>query len=161
MSYVCGVDLGGKRARLCFVDPEDVRHPLMVRFEPTPAQYKATTFVDCAKWAANNVPPVWHKMSPLVVWFEQPFGPGRTVAQLNLMAGALLGGLARSVGVEFVPAVECRTLLGLPGRLTKDAAVEWATTNADADFSWDHHDADSYIVARALLVHGARENAVA
>lgn len=129
----------------------------MVRYEPTPAQYKTTTYVECAKWAANSSPPVWQKMSPLVVWFEQPFGPGRTVHQLSLMAGALLGGVERSVGVEFVPAVECRKLVGIPAKSAKKEIIAWATLESEADFVYDEHDADAYVVARAILVHGARE----
>ncbi len=157
MSFVCGVDLGGKRARLCFVDPSDTRHPLMVRFEPTKEQYKSTTPTECARWAANSVPPVWQKMMPLVVWFEAPFGPGRTVAQLSVFAGALLGGLDRTAGVEFVSAVECRKLVGLPARLAKSEIIEWARVESDADFQYDEHDADAYVVARAILAHGAKE----
>jgi hypothetical protein len=132
---------------------------MMVRFEPTPAQYKTTTHVECSRWAANSVPPVWQKMMPLVVWFEAPFGPGRTVAQLNLFAGALLGGLERSAGVDFVSAVECRKLVGLPARIAKSGVIEWANLESDADFEYDEHDADAYVVARAILAHGAKEAA--
>ena len=158
--YVCGVDLGGKRARLCFLDPADAAHPLMVRFEPTPAQMKTLDYIEAARWAAGRAPNVWATLTPFVVWVEQPFGGNpRANHQLSVMAGALMAGLPREASVEFVSATEARQLVGLPVRAKKTVVIEWATVESDADFVYDEHDADAYVVARAILAHGSRSDA--
>ena len=156
---VCGVDLGGKRARLCFIDERTPRKPMMVRLEPTPKQLKVLTYVDAARWAANWAPNVWAQMQPLCVWMEQPFGPhAKANHQLSVMAGALLSGLPREVPVDFVSAGEARKLLGIPARSTKRSLTLWATVESEADFVYDEHDADAYVIARAILAHGSKES---
>lgn len=159
--YVCGVDLGGRRARLCFLDPADQRHPLMVRLEPSVEMAKKKLgHLEHARWAAAWAPAVWQHLDPSVVWFEEPRGRSqRAVFQLSVMAGCLLGGLRPSASVEFVTAGECRKLVGLPGNVAKSGAIEWATLETEADFVFDEHDADAFVVARAILAHGEREDA--
>lgn len=72
------------------------------------------------------------------------------------MAGALLCGLPRTTPVDFASAGECRKLVGLSAKVAKSEVIEWATAETDADFVFDEHDADSYVVARAILAHGAK-----
>jgi hypothetical protein len=162
MSLVCGVDVGGKRARLCFLDPEDAKHPMMVRFEPPASAYKKLSHVEAARWAANQAPAVWRELDPLVVWFEQPFGGNpRANFQLSLMCGALLSGLSRECPVEFIGAGEARKLVGLRGNAAKSEIIGWATIDTDADFEYDCHDADALVIARAILAHGSSKERTA
>ena len=130
----------------------------MVRLEPSKEQLKGLSYIDCARWAASWAPNVWANMEPMVVWFEQPFGPQpKSNHQLSVMAGALLAGLPREVPVDFVSPGECRKLVGLSARTPKPKVVEWAVSESDADFEFDEHDADSFVVVRAILAHGAKE----
>jgi hypothetical protein len=155
---VCGIDLGGKRARLCFIEETEPRKPRMVRLEPTKAQMKEITYLDAARQMANYAPNIWRSMEPIVVWIEQPFGGNpRANHQLSVMAGAILSGLEREVPVEMIGAGEARKLVGIPVKATKKQIVRWATVESDADFVYDEHDADAYVIARAILAHGAKE----
>lgn len=156
-TVVCGIDLGGKRARLCFLDPDNVRKPLMVRFEPEKKDYRKLDYIEACRWACASVPNVWATLRPLVVWVEEPRGQSqRTVHQLSVMAGALLAGLPRDVPFDMVTPGEARKLVGIAGNSRKERVIAWAEVETDADFEFDQHDADAYVVARAILAHGER-----
>lgn len=157
MPWVCGVDLGGRRAHLCFLDPGNQRKPYFVYGEYP----KATAPVDAARAASGWVrylfsQPIFHDNCP-VVWLEEPRGASqRAVHQLSVMGGAIAAALPQGVSVEFVPAGECRKLVGLPGNSPKSEVVRFVTLATDLDFVVDHDSADAYVVARAILAHGER-----
>lgn len=130
----------------------------MVRLEPTREQLKTVSYIDVARQAAAWAPNIWRTMEPIVVWVEEPRGRSqRAIHQLSVMAGALLSGLPREIPVEMVTAGESRKMVGIPGNASKHAVMSWATVESDADFSYDEHDADAYLIARAILAHGSRE----
>jgi hypothetical protein len=156
VSVVAGVDLGGKRARVCLVEPLWPSKPVFWSFEPIGKPDHVEAVRRAGEWArlhfaAPNCPHV------SVCWFEQPFGGNpRANFQLSLMAGALLGVIPVATSVEFVSAGECRKLVGLPARASKDLVVAW--TQAETGQAVDEHEADAFVVARAILAFGAKES---
>jgi hypothetical protein len=157
MSVVAGVDLGGKRCRVCLVEPLWPTKPTFWSFEPVDKPDHVEAVRRAGEWArlhfhAPNGPVI------SVLWIEQPFGGNpRANFQLSLMAGALLGVIPPATSVEFVSAGECRKLVGLPARSSKDLVVAW--TQAETDQAVDQHQADSFVVARAILEFGRRSDA--
>lgn len=157
MSVVAGIDLGGKRARVCLLYPTFPRDPSFWGFEPDGKPDHVEAVRRAAEWARLhfNAPGCPHVS---VAWFEQPFGGNpRANFQLSLMAGALLAAVPVATSTEFVSAGEARKLVGLSARASKDLVVAWVWAETGQDV--DEHMADSYVVARAILAFGAKEDA--
>lgn len=114
----------------------------------------------CARWVAFAFnQPAFRGQVP-VVWLEEPRGASqRAIHQLSVMGGAIAAGVPADVSCEFVTAGECRKLLGIKGNAPKVEIIEWATLETEVEKELDEHDADAYVVARAILAHGARAEA--
>lgn len=159
MTWVVGADLGGRRARLCFLDPGDVSKPYVIQAEYPKSVSNVEAARHCSRWVAFAFSQPSFKDCP-VVWLEEPRGRNlRAIHQLSVMGGAIAAGLPPDVATEFVTAGECRKLVGLKGNAAKSEIIEWATLETDVEMRFDEHDADAYVVARAILAHGVREDA--
>ena len=156
MSVVAGIDLGGKRARICLLNPVAPSEPVLWGFEPEDKPGHVEAARRAGEWARLHVnAPNCPRIS--VAWFEKPVGPHhRSIYQLSLMAGALMANLPVATSVEFVSAGECRKLLGIPANAKKETIQAWAY--AETGLVMDQHEADAYVVAMAVLAHGARED---
>ena len=155
---MAGIDLGGKRARIALVNPVDPSHPVVWGFEPDDKPGHVEAARRASEWARLHFnAPGAPRVS--VAYFEQPFGGNpRANFQLSLMAGALLAVVPVATSTEFISAGEARKLVGLPANASKKLVRAYAAVECPG-YEFDEHDADAYVCARAVLAHGAREDA--
>jgi hypothetical protein len=151
---VGGIDVGGKRCRIVFVDPRRPEKPTIWGFEPD--DMKQISHVEAARRAH-----VWARLHfqmitpPSVIYVEQPFGAqARSNFQLSVMAGAVVAAIPVETSVEFISPGEARRLVGLGARAEKKTIMAWALEQTGLEL--DEHSSDALVCARAVLAFGVK-----
>lgn len=156
LETVCGVDVSGSDAVLCFVPVTQPLAPIWI-----PVKARASGPAGAREIAAQTL----EAFSTVAaggctsVWLETPFTPQpKSAYQLGRTIGAVAAGVPTSISLDEISANEWRKILGVKlGSGSKQRAQWWAIDQLAGRgspqsmvHSSDHH-SDSYGIARAIL----------
>jgi hypothetical protein len=149
---LCGIDFSTKQIDAALIPLDPGNHDVAaVTFRTAPIQsgLRGADRIRDAAHAARQLLFDVKGYEVASVWIEEPFGAYRTAdrALLPLM-GALVAAIPQRMSVAVIGVQEWRRALGLPGSLTKVAAIDEATTRSGFDAITEHQ-AEALLVALA------------
>lgn len=152
---VCGADVAGRSAVLCFLPPEDPHAPVWI-----PISTRGAGLAGHRELAleASRAFASLQGVHTNTLWVERPFGKPHALEQLNRTIGVLAAAAPTWMAVDEISSAEWRKLLGIrQGAGVKRRVQEWAVAELAGRGSaqsmvWDSdHCADAYGIARAIL----------
>lgn len=152
---VCGIDVKGRSAVLCFLPVDDPGAPVWI-----PISTRGTG-VQGHRELAAEASRAFQSLQGVqcsTAWLERPFGKPHTLEQLNRTIGAIAAVAPTWIAVDEITSAEWRKLLAIrQGEGVKRRVQEWAKAElvgrgSAQSMVWDSDDcADAYGIARSIL----------